>query len=206
MEHSPFSSHLLCILIVFHCIYLYIMLKFNVEFQLFYHYNIIVKLRERRDKMFKILFVCHGNICRSPTAEYVMRDIVKKAGLEKYISVASAATSYKEVGSPVYPMARDLLNKHGIDCSEKRSRQLRYEDYAEYDMLIGMDEMNIKNMTRMCGGDKEGKISLLMDYTSRPGSVADPWFTRDFDAAWKDICEGCEGLLKYLKSQVKIAI
>ena len=145
--------------------------------------------------MTKILFVCHGNICRSPMAEFVMKDLVKKAGMEDVFSIASAATSTEEIGNPVYPPARRKLSEHGISCAGKTARQLRRADYEHYDYLVGMDSANFRNMQRICGGDPEGKISLLLDYTDHPGSVADPWYTGDFEATWQDVLAGCRGLL-----------
>ena len=150
--------------------------------------------------MTKILFVCHGNICRSPMAEFVMKDLVKKAGLEEQFQIASAATSTEEIGNPVYPPARRKLAEHGISCAGKTARQLTKADYAQYDLLIGMDRANIRNMNRICGGDPDGKIKLLLSYTDRPGDVADPWYTDDFDATWQDVMEGCQGLLKSILS------
>ena len=145
--------------------------------------------------MVKILFVCHGNICRSPMAEFIMKDLVKKAGLEKDFSIASAATSTEEIGNPVYPPARRKLAEHGISCAGKTARQLRREDYERFDLLIGMDRANIRNMGRICGGDPDGKIYLLLDYASRPGrEVADPWYTGDFGATWRDVEAGCRRL------------
>ncbi len=149
--------------------------------------------------MKKILFVCHGNICRSPMAEFVMKDLVKKAGREQAFQIASAATSTEEIGNPVYPPARRMLSRHGIDCTGKTARQLRAADYERYDLLIGMDQANLRNMRSMCGGDPEGKIHLLLDYTDHPGSVADPWYTGDFEATWQDVLAGCKGLLETLK-------
>ena len=149
--------------------------------------------------MTKILFVCHGNICRSPLAEYVMKDLVKQAGLEKEFSIASAATSTEEIGNGVYPPARRKLQEHGIACTGHAARQLRQSDYQAYDLLIGMDRANLRNMLRICGGDPEGKISLLMDHTSRKGEVADPWYTGDFETTWQDVLEGCQELLEQLK-------
>lgn len=149
--------------------------------------------------MTKILFVCHGNICRSPMAEYVMKDLVKKAGLADRFAIASAATSTEEIGNPVYPPARRKLQEHGISCAGHAARQLRREDYRSFDLLIGMDRANLRNMLRICGGDPEGKISLLMDHTSRKGEVADPWYTGDFEATWRDVLEGCGALLEQLK-------
>ena len=144
----------------------------------------------------RILFVCHGNICRSPMAEFVMKDLVGRAGLTDRIRVASAATSREELGNPVYPPARRKLLKHGIRCDGKTARQMQKSDYDAFDLLIGMDQANLRNMKRICGGDPEGKIRLLMEYTDRPGEVADPWYTGDFDATWRDVLEGCRGLLE----------
>lgn len=149
----------------------------------------------------KILFVCHGNICRSPMAEYVMKDLVKREGVEDVFSIASAATSTEEIGNGVYPPARRKLQEHGISCTGHAARQLRQSDYQAYDLLIGMDQANLCNMLRICGGDPEGKISLLMDHTSRKGEVADPWYTGDFETTWQDVLEGCQGLLEELKER-----
>ena len=146
--------------------------------------------------MTKILFVCHGNICRSPMAEFIMKDLVKKAGLEDQFQIASAATSTEEIGNPVYPPARRKLAEHGISCAGKTARQLTKADYTRNDLLIGMDRANIRNMNRICGGDPDGKIKLLLSYTDHSGDVADPWYTGDFDATWLDVMEGCQGLLK----------
>lgn len=148
--------------------------------------------------MIKILFLCHGNICRSPMAEFIMKDLVKKAGLEREIIIESAATSTEEIGNPVYPLARRKLAEHGIDCSSKRARQLQNSDYEKYDLLIGMDRANLRDMYRICGGDFADKMHLLMDFTDRPGEVADPWYTDDFDATWRDALDGGQGLLKLL--------
>ena len=149
--------------------------------------------------MKKILFVCLGNICRSPMAEFVMKDLVRKAGLEWKYEIASAATSGEELGNPVYPPARRKLAEHGISCGGKTARRITAEDYQEYDLLIGMDRMNLRNMRRIWDGDPEGKIHLLMDYTDRPGEVADPWYTGDFEETWRDVREGCQGLLEELE-------
>ena len=149
--------------------------------------------------MIKILFVCHGNICRSPMAEFVMKDLVKKAGLETEFLIESAATSTEEIGNPVYPPARRKLAEHGISCAGKTSRQLIRADYGQYDLLIGMDRANIRNMNRICGGDPEGKLHLLMEYTDHPGDVADPWYTDDFETTWRDVLAGCKGLLERLQ-------
>ncbi len=148
--------------------------------------------------MTKILFVCHGNICRSPMAEFVMKDIVSKAGLAAQFDIASAATSTEEIGNPVYPPARRKLAEHGISCEGKTARQVTRRDYEKYDLLIAMDHNNLRNLRRMLGEDSENKIHLLMDYTDRPGEVADPWYTGDFEETWRDISEGCAGLLNQL--------
>lgn len=151
--------------------------------------------------MKRILFICHGNICRSPMAEFVMKDIVKKAGREGQFEIASAATSTEEIGNPVYPPARRKLAEHGIDCSGKTARQLKNRDYEQYDLLIGMDRANIRNMYRICGGDYSDKMHLLMDFTDHPGEIADPWYTGDFEATWRDVEAGCRGLLAQLDKQ-----
>ena len=154
--------------------------------------------------MIRILFLCHGNICRSPMAEFIMKDLVKKAGLEQNIQIESAATSTEAIGNPVYPPARRKLSEHGIDCSGKRARQLLNSDYEKYDLLIGMDRANLRSMYRICGGDFADKMHLLMDFTDRPGEVADPWYTDDFDTTWRDVEEGCRGLLHHIQLQSAI--
>ena len=148
--------------------------------------------------MTKILFVCHGNICRSPMAEFVMKDLVEKAGLSSRIQAESAACTREELGNPVYPPARRELAAHGIDCTGKTARLLEKRDYQRFDLLIGMDQENLRMMRRICGGDPDHKIRLLMEYTDFPREVADPWYTRDFGATWRDVEEGCSGLLREL--------
>ena len=150
---------------------------------------------KRFQDMTRILFVCHGNICCSPIAEFVMKDLVKKAGLESQFHIESA-TSTEEIGNPVYPPARRKLSEHGIDCAGKRARQLTNADYSQYDLLIGMDWANLRNMHRICGGDPDGKMHLLMNYTDHTGDVADPWYTDDFETTWRDVLAGCQGLLR----------
>lgn len=152
--------------------------------------------------MMKILFVCHGNICRSPMGEFVMKDLVKRAGLEDQFNIASAATSTEEIGNSVYPPARRKLAEHGISCAGKTARQLTKADYQQYDLLVGMDHANIRNMNRICGGDPEGKIHLLLEYAGRTDEVADPWYTGDFEATWQDVLAGCTGLLEKLKKHM----
>lgn len=186
--------------------------------------------------MTRILFVCHGNICRSPMAEFIMKDLVRKAGLESQFHIESAATSTEEIGNPVYPAARRKLAEHGISCAGKTARQLKNEDCGQYDLLIGMDRANLRNMHRIFGGDCDGRMHLLLEFAGRPQTgtphkpsgagcggrgearerselapqaeaeksglcfdeVADPWYTRDFEAAWRDIEAGCAGLLAHL--------
>lgn len=147
---------------------------------------------------YKILFVCHGNICRSPMAEFVMKDLVHQMGIEKQFEIASAATSREEIGNAVYPPARRKLAEHGISCDGKTSRQITMDDYRHYDYIIAMDQNNLRNLRKMLGEDVDDKISLLMDYTSRPADVADPWYTGDFDATWNDVVEGCKGFITSL--------
>ena len=153
--------------------------------------------------MKKILFVCHGNICRSPMAEFVMKDLVKKAGLESQFYIESAAPSREEIGNPVYPPARQKLKEHGISCEGHAARQLTNQDYEEYDLLIGMDQANLRSMYRICGGDFADKMSLLMEHTDHPGDVADPWYTGDFEATWQDVLAGCQGLLKEIEHELR---
>ncbi|MCR4582310.1 MAG: low molecular weight phosphotyrosine protein phosphatase [Prevotella sp.] len=149
-------------------------------------------------KQTSILFVCHGNICRSPMAEFVMKHLVHQAGRDDDFYIESAATSTEEIGNEVYPPAKRKLAEHNISCKGKTARQMSRSDYARFDLLIGMDTWNIRNMERICGGDPEGKIHKLMDYTQRPGDVADPWYTGNFEATWRDVSEGCKALLAAL--------
>ena len=149
-------------------------------------------------KMTKILFVCHGNICRSPMAEFLMKELVRQAGQAEAFCIASAATSAEELGNPVYPPVRRKLAEHGIDCSGKTARQLTRRDYEDWDLLIGMDEENMAGMRRLFGGDPEGKLHMLLEYAGLNQDVADPWYTRDFDAAWQDVTVGCTALLNRL--------
>lgn len=151
-------------------------------------------------KKHKILFVCHGNICRSPMAEFVMKDLVRKAGVEDMFEIESAATSTEEIGNKVYPPAKRKLAEHNISCKGKTARQMTRQDYDRFDLLIGMDSWNFRNMNRICGGDPEMKIRLLMDFTDEPRDVADPWYTGNFEATWRDVSEGCQQLLDYLIS------
>lgn len=154
--------------------------------------------------MIKILFVCHGNICRSPMAEFILKDIIQKQNLTDRFYIASAATSTEEIwngsGNPVYPPAREELKKHGLSCGDKRAVQLKREDYEKYDYLIGMDSANIRNMNRILGGDPEGKIYKLLSFAGSDRDVADPWYTGKFDVTYKDIEVGCEALFEYISA------
>lgn len=150
--------------------------------------------------MNRILFLCDRNICRSPMAEFIMKSLVKESGMEQNVVVESAATSSKEVGSEVYPSARQKLAEHHIDCSGKIARQLLNNDYDNYDLLVGMDRESLSKMYWICGGDFADKLHLLMDFTDHPGEIADPLCTKDFDKTWLDIEEGCRGLLRYIQS------
>ena len=154
--------------------------------------------------MIKIMFVCHGNICRSPMAEFIFKDMTEKQGIAQAFIVCSSATSTEEiwngVGNPVYPPAKQELDKHGISCEGKRAVQLKKSDYEKYDLFVAMDSMNIRNIGRIFGKDPDNKVKRLMDYTDRKGSdVADPWYSGRFDVAYKDIYDGCKGLLRSLK-------
>lgn len=154
--------------------------------------------------MIKVLFICHGNICRSPIAEFVFKDMVSRAGLADCFYIASAATSREEiwgdVGNPVYPPAKAELAKHGISCEGKRAVQVTKADYDKYDYLICMDSQNVRNLSRIIGADRDGKVSLLLDYAGRTGqSIADPWYTGNFTVTYRDVEEGCEGLLAFLQ-------
>ena len=152
--------------------------------------------------MKRIMFVCHGNICRSPMAEFIFKDMIRRMGIADDFIVASCATSTEEIwngtGNPVYPPAKAELEKHGISCEGKFAVQLKRSDYEKYDLFIGMDNMNIRNMQRILGDDPDGKIHKLMEYTDRGGDVADPWSSGRFDVAWRDIYDGCECLLASL--------
>ena len=148
--------------------------------------------------MIKVMFVCHGNICRSPMAEFIMKKLVADAGLNGDFLIASSATSTEELGNPVYPPARAELAKHGIGCAGKTAVQLKKSDYGKYDYFIGMDTANIRNMNRIFGSDPDGKIYKLLTFAGRSDDVSDPWYSRDFGKAYADIEEGCRGLLRSL--------
>lgn len=148
--------------------------------------------------MTKILFICHGNICRSPMAEFVMKDMVEKAGLADLVMIASAATSTEEIGSPVHRGTSQKLARYGISTKGKTAIQLKRSDYDRYDYLIGMDDWNIRNILRIVGGDPAGKVHKLLEYANRSGEIADPWYTGNFDETYDDVKAGCEGLLREL--------
>ena len=158
--------------------------------------------------MIKVLFICHGNICRSPMSEFVLKDMVEQRGLTEQFEIASAATSTEEIwngiGNPVYPPAKAELARHGISCEGKRARQVTRADYAEYDYLIGMDSANIRNMLRIFGGDPEGKVAKLLSYAGSERDISDPWYTGDFGTTYDDVLEGCTAFLEYLQQNSKI--
>lgn len=158
--------------------------------------------------MIKVLFICHGNICRSPMAEFIMKDLVTRRHIADHFQIESAATSSEEIiggqGNPVYPPARQELARHGISCEGKYARQLTKADYDAYDYLVGMEDVNIRNMKRILGEDPEHKIYKLLDFTDRPGrNISDPWYTGDFATTYRDILEGCEAFLLYLDAQAE---
>ena len=153
--------------------------------------------------MIKILFVCHGNICRSPMAEFLLKDMVKKKGIADQFYIQSAATSTEEIwngkGNPVHPGTRGKLAEYGISCEGKYAVQLKKSDYKDYDYLICMDSMNLRNVARICGRDKDNKIYRMLDFTEDKRDVADPWYTGNFDKTYEDIKKGLEGFLEYVK-------
>lgn len=158
--------------------------------------------------MIKVLFICHGNICRSPMAEFVLKDMVSKRGVADRFEIASAATSTEEiwngVGNPVYPPAKKELAKHGISCEGKRAVQLKASDYDYYDYLIGMDTMNMRNMERMTGHPRGKKMRMLLEYAGEDRSVIDPWYSGNFDDTYRDVVTGCTAFLDYLEKEGKI--
>lgn len=155
--------------------------------------------------MIKVLFVCHGNICRSPMAEFVFKDMVEKQGLKDQFHIASAATSREEIGNPVHPGTRRILNKLGIRCDGKHAVQMTIKDYQEYDYIIAMDRWNVSNINRIIGKDTKQSVRKLLDFTDRPGDIADPWYTGNFEQTFQDVYEGCKGLLKEICERYKLA-
>lgn len=151
--------------------------------------------------MYKIMFVCHGNICRSPMAEFIMKKLVTDCGMSDQFHIASSATSTEELGNTVYPPARAELAKHGIGCAGKTAVRLMKSDYDKFDYFIGMDTANIRNMNRIFGSDSDGKICKLLTFAGRGDDVSDPWYSRDFSKAYSDIEEGCKGLLSSIIKQ-----
>lgn len=149
--------------------------------------------------MIKILFVCHGNICRSPMAEFVMKDLVKKQGLSDQIYIASAATSTEEIGNGVHRGTRNKLAEFGISTEGKKAVQITKSDYEKYDLILGMESYNLVNMKRIIGKDDAHKVYRLLDFSQNPRDIADPWYTGNFDETYEDVYEGCQGLLQYLK-------
>lgn len=151
--------------------------------------------------MVKILFVCHGNICRSPMAEFIMKDLVRRKGEENEFFIASAATSREELGNGVYPPVKRILSAMGIDCSSKRARQVTKEDYAEFDYIVCMDKNNMRNIKYIIPEDRDNKIFMLLSLTETPRDVADPWYTGDFEATKNDVIIGCEKLYEHINEQ-----
>ena len=150
--------------------------------------------------MTKILFLRYRNVYRNPIARFIMKGLAKKSGPESQFHIEFVATSTEEIGNPIYPPARRKLAEHGIDCTGKTARQLRNSDYDQFDLLSGMDKANLRNMYRICGGDFDDKMHLLMEFAGCPDAeVADPWYTGDFEATWQDVLDGCTGLLDFLK-------
>ena len=154
--------------------------------------------------MTKILFICHGNICRSPMAELVMKDLAAKAGKRGAFEIASAAVSREELGNPVYPPAKRKLLEHGIRCDGHAARQMTRADYDKFDYIIGMDTANIRNLNRMLKNDPDGKVYKFLSFTGSGRDIADPWYTGDFEATYRDVVEGCNGFLAYLRREGKI--
>jgi len=149
--------------------------------------------------MIKVLFVCHGNICRSTMAEFVFKAMITKAGLQDKFYIASAGTSTEELGNPVHPGTRKKLAEHGINCAGKYAVQITKADYDKYDYILGMDSQNIKNMNRIFDGNPDNKVKLLLEYTGESGDIADPWYTGDFEATYRDVLRGCTALLENIK-------
>ena len=151
--------------------------------------------------MIKILFICHGNICRSPMAEFVFRDMAEKRGLGDSFFIRSAATSSEELGNPVHYGTKEILSRYGIRTDGKYAVKMTKKDYEAYDLLIGMESRNLHNMRRITGEDADHKMARLLDYSAHPRDIADPWYTGNFDRTYEDIKEGCEALFLYLTEE-----
>ena len=154
--------------------------------------------------MIKVLFICHGNICRSPMAEFICKDYVKELGISQQFHIESAATSREEIGNPVYPPARRKLASVGISCQGKTARQVTREDYDRFDYLICMENYNLRNITRIIPADPEGKICRLLDFTGHPGDIDDPWYTGDFDTTYDEILDGIKAFVVYLQQENRL--
>lgn len=153
--------------------------------------------------MIKVLFVCLGNICRSPMGEFILKDLVKKEGLETHFEIASSGTSSEELGNPIYYLAKEKLKEHGISCEGKRARKMNIEDGIYYDYILAMETENIRDIKRIIDSKYEDKIYRLMDFTNNKKDIEDPWYTRDFDIAYKEIEMGCKDFLKYIINKEK---
>lgn len=149
--------------------------------------------------MKKIMFVCHGNICRSPMAEFIMKKLVRENCPDENFVIASSAVSTEETGNPVYPPAKAELARHGISCEGKYAVQLKKSDYGKYDIFLVMDGSNLRGIMRIFGSDPQGKVHKLLEFAGRQGDVSDPWYTRDFETAYSDIYDGCKGLLSHIE-------
>ena len=154
--------------------------------------------------MIRVLFVCHGNICRSPMAKFILTDLVEKEGLSSQFRIDSAATSMEEIGNPIYPPAKRKLREHGISAEGHRAKRMRQGDYEQYDYLLGMEQYNIRNMLRILGGDPQHKVYRLLDFSQRPRDIDDPWYSGDFETAYRGILEGCQAFLEQMKEEGKI--
>ena len=154
--------------------------------------------------MLDILFICHGNICRSPLAEFVMKDLTERQGLAGKFQIASAATSREELGNDIHPGTRRVLERDGIPFSSRQARQITKSDYEAYDYIIAMDRANLRNLERLLGGDPEGKFFLFLEFAGEHRDIADPWYTGNFDETYRDIKQGCTALLEFLLQQHKL--